>query len=43
MPTTRTALEHRLEEAYRADAAETERLNREWERADAEVAESAHS
>ena len=32
-------LAQRLEEAYRADAAETERLNREWEHADAEASE----
>ena len=32
-------LERRLEEAYQADAAEAERINREWERADAEVSE----
>ena len=30
---------NRLESAYRSDAAEAERLNREWERADAEVIE----
>lgn len=33
------ALEHRLEQAYRAGAAEAEQLNRDWERADAEVSE----
>lgn len=32
-------LAQRLEEAYRADATETERINREWERVDAEVSE----
>ena len=32
-------LAQRLEEAYRAGAAETDRINREWERADAEVSE----
>lgn len=32
-------LERRLEEAYRADAAETEQLNRNWEGVDAEGAE----
>ena len=32
-------LAQRLEEAYRAGAAETERINCEWERADAEVSE----
>ena len=32
-------LEARLEEAYREDAAEAERLSREWESADAEVDE----
>lgn len=30
-------LEAELEAAYRADAAETERLNRDWESVDAEV------
>lgn len=30
-------LEERLEEAYRQDAAEADRLNSEWESADAEV------
>lgn len=32
-------LERRLEEAYRADRGESERINREWESADAEVSE----
>ena len=32
-------LDRRLEEAYRADGAEAERLNREWEGVDAEVSE----
>ena len=32
-------LAQRLEAAYRADATETARINREWERADAEVSE----
>jgi len=32
-------LEAKLEEAYREDAAEAEELNRQWESADAEVAE----
>ncbi len=32
-------LEAKLEKAYREDAAETEKLNREWESADAEVVE----
>lgn len=32
-----TALELELEEAYQEDRAEAERLNREWEAADAEV------
>lgn len=32
-------LARRLEEAYRADCAEAERINREWESADAEVSE----
>jgi hypothetical protein len=32
-------LEAELEEAYREDAAEAERLNREWESADAETVE----
>jgi len=32
-------LEAKLEEAYRKDAAEAERLNGEWESADAEVAQ----
>ena len=32
-------LEQQLEGAYREDAEEAERLNREWEQADAEVAE----
>lgn len=32
-------LEAALEEAYRADASESERFNREWESADAEVGE----
>ncbi len=32
-------LEHRLEEAYREDAAESEELNGEWEGVDTEVAE----
>ena len=30
-------LARRLEEAYRADCAEADRINREWESADAEV------
>ena len=30
-------LEAELKDAYRQDAAETERLNREWEPADAEI------
>ncbi len=33
------ALAQRLEEAYQADATEAERINREWEGADAEVPE----
>ena len=32
-------LDRRLEEAYRADGAEAEQLNREWEGVDAEVSE----
>ena len=32
-------LERRLEEAYRADRTEAERINREWESVDAEVSE----
>ena len=32
-------LARRLEEAYRADGEEAERINREWESADAEVSE----
>ena len=32
-------LAQRLEEAYRADATEPERINREWQRVDAEVSE----
>ena len=32
-------LDRRLEEAYRAEAAEAEQLNREWERVDAQVSE----
>ncbi len=32
-------LARRLEEAYRTDRAEAERINREWEAADAEVSE----
>ena len=32
-------LAQRLEEAYRAGAAETERINREWERVDEEAPE----
>ena len=32
-------LEAELEEAYRQDAGEAERLSREWEQADAEVGE----
>lgn len=32
-------LENRLEQAYRDDAGESERLNREWEGADADVDE----
>ena len=32
-------LERRLEEAYRADRGEAERINREWESVDAEVSE----
>jgi len=32
-------LEQTLEEAYREDAEEAERLNREWESTDAEVAD----
>ena len=32
-------LEARLQEAYREDAEESERLNREWSAADAEVEE----
>ncbi len=32
-------LEHRLEEAYREDAAESEELNGEWAGVDAEVVE----
>ncbi len=32
--TTVSDLDRRLEEAYRADAAEAERLNRKWEGAD---------
>ena len=32
-------LDRRLEEAYRADAAEVEQLNREWEGVDARVSE----
>ena len=32
-------LERHLEEAYRADRAEAERINREWESVDAEVSE----
>ena len=34
-------LEAKLEEAYSEDAAEAERLSREWESADAELAEVA--
>ena len=35
----RIQLDRRLEEGYRADAAETEQLNREWESADAPISE----
>ena len=34
---TVSELDRRLEEAYRADAAEAERINREWEGVDADA------